>query len=145
MKFRIVGQFSELAEISQRLDNVEDGMVEVSKAMAHEVMDSLIPGQFEKQSAPDGSKWKEIQRKGEILRDTGALLTGWGRRRAETTITGKGFIVINPVPYAPFHQFGTVRMTARKMVPESGDLPQHWEESLRDTAEEAMQLILGVK
>lgn len=145
MRFRIVGQFAELAELARRLDDIEDGIVEVSKAMAQEVMDSLIPGQFEKQGAPDGSKWKEIARKGQILRDTGALLTGWGRQKSKATVTGKGFTIINPVPYAPYHQFGTKRMDARKMVPESGDLPPHWEESLRETAEEAMQLILGVK
>ena len=167
MKFRASGDVSGLVALAQRLESMSDHMDVVATALADEVVNSLIPGQLEREEDPSGTKWRPIKRHGEILRDKGALFSGWNRG-AVVEKNRQGFTVENPVPYAAVHQFGSGTyaggsayaipnafgsgktvlhpgVPARPMVPDSGELPPSWDTSLRETAEETLAALLGGK
>jgi phage gpG-like protein len=74
----------------------------------------VIDRGFEGTKDPYGAQWaKRKQAKPwRILNKTGRLQGGW---RSETTWFGCRFS--NRVPYSEFHQYGTIFMPSRKMVP----------------------------
>jgi hypothetical protein len=177
VKFRASGDISMLLALANRLESMSEHMDKVAAALAKEVVGSLIPGQFDRQEAPDGTKWAPTIRGGEILSDKGRMKAGWSDGGAAVHHDRNGFTVENPSEYAPYHQTGTgiygprgepIRpkvapylrfavgerhfacrevkgVPARPMVPDSGELPPSWDNSLRETAEETLAALLGGK
>lgn len=76
---------------------------------------------------PEGEAWAPLKKRvGMILRDSGQL----GRFRRTRSDAG-GFTVATAASYGIYHQTGTSRMPARKMVPE-GTLPERYRRAFEE-------------
>lgn len=100
--------------------------------LAEECVELVREG-FEAEADPYGKAWAPTQRGGRILQDTGRMRSSVNRTVTESTVK-----VSVPVEYAGFHQGGTSRMPARKVVPDEGDLPPRWEARLDEVAEDLL-------
>lgn len=100
------------------------GMQGLSRNLAEETVELVREG-FDKERDPFGKRWAKLKyRSGRILQDTGRL-----RIFKPGSVTAKGFTVSSGAPYGRYHQGGTRRIPARKMVPDSG-LPARWRTAL---------------
>lgn len=90
----------------------------------------VVDDQYAEGRGPDGATWAPLKRSGRPshLQDTLAMS---GASRALKGV--KGITVTIPRP-ANFHQSGTERMEARKLVPDGEPLPGRWGEVARETA-----------
>lgn len=81
---------------------------------------------FEREEDPMGNGWAPPARDygHPLMRDTRRLQEG-----AEVTATNDGVRIVVDVPYAEYHQDGTDRMPARKIVPE-GVLSAEWADAI---------------
>jgi phage virion morphogenesis protein len=99
----------------------------------------LVKEGFDRQSDPSGRAWARLKvRRGRILQDTGRLKGGWHR-----TATTAASVSVGPsVKYATYHQTGTRRMVARKMVPD-GELPRRWSVRVDRVVKEVLSEAFG--
>lgn len=106
--------------------------------VAEEVIELVREG-FERESDPYGAKWAGLKsRSGRILQDTGGLRTSFHRKSLSDTETTVGA----GKSYARYHQDGTKRMPARKMVPD-GDIPGEWRSRINEIAALAIKHAFG--
>jgi phage gpG-like protein len=121
--FKALGQFRTKLEASDRL------LLNHSKEMRRDVL-ALIDEGFEQRKDPVGHKWRRRKKRypWPILNKTLALRKGW----KATTAGKRGVDLTNRVPYTGFHQHGTPRMVARKMVPDQRLSPR-WRHRLMKT------------
>lgn len=116
------------------------GLRSVMAAVAEEGIELVREG-FDKERDPYGAKWKPLKRRsGRILQDTGRLKASWHRR----SVTAQRAVIGSAVGYARFHQSGTDRMPARRMVP-SGKLPASWRKQIHAVALKAFKSSIGFK
>lgn len=77
---------------------------------------------FSDSATPEGGRWAQLRyRIGSPL-----VLTGRLSRSFRARLTRDGFALETSVPYASYHQTGTARMAARRMLPRDGSLPTSW-------------------
>jgi phage gpG-like protein len=97
----------------------------------------LVQDGFREQRNPFGHAWPPKKRP-----DGRAILVGRTtrlRRSWHLERTARGVITIaSAVVYTPYHQHGTRRMPARKMVPDD-ELPPAWNAALNETALELLE------
>lgn len=102
----------------------------INENLAEEAIDLIKQG-FRDQADPYGRAWagKKVPDGRAILTGrTGFLKSGWHRTR----LSRRGFTVAPSVTYAVYHQTGTQRMVARKMIPD-GDLPDRYSRAFAET------------
>lgn len=135
----LTGDFAALNAIVTQLEEAPEALLAANENMAEESIDLVRQG-WRKQRAPDGKKWKvKVRPDGRaILVRTGTLRNSFAVTRVDLT----GFTITGTANYGGFHQSGTSRMVARKMVPEN-QLPAKWEIALNNAAEDALEEHFG--
>lgn len=113
-----------LLKAAKSCKSLEHAIVEGAVAAAKET-ERLIAEGFREQKSPYGRRWpaRKDPKSGShpILDKTGKLKRSWSVKAR-----GKGLLIrTTGVDYARYHQSGTKRMPARRMVPE-GKLPPKW-------------------
>lgn len=109
---------------------------------ASEKIAEAIQEQFDAGVDPYGEPWAplapstlERKRGPGILDETGAM-----RESIEVSpMAGAGIKVTVGTDYAQFHQTGTSRMPARKILPDESGLPDTWERAIEDAVDEAFE------
>lgn len=88
---------------------------------------------FQASKDPYGAGWAPLKRRaGQPLRDTGRLANSFTFEASPTQVR-----VWTNVAYAGYHQTGTKKMVARKMVPDD-DLPLAWEQAFVEAAQDTL-------
>lgn len=125
----ITGDFPKLAKWIGRLNATSPLLRTVAKNMSEEAL-SLVADGFRREADPYSDAWAKLKvRQGKILQDTGRLKK-WHR----VELSPIGFRIAPTVDYAKYHQRGTSRMVARKMVPSGGVLPERWRRQMLEAA-----------
>lgn len=135
-------QTAGLDQLIRKLQRASDPAVlrSIMAVVAEEAIDLVKEG-FDKERDPYGAKWQPLKRRaGRILQDTGRLKASWHRR----SVTATRAVIGSAAGYAKFHQFGTRRMPARRMVP-SGKLPGLWRKAIHEAAIETFKSSIGFK
>jgi phage virion morphogenesis protein len=141
----------ELQALKTKLDALRpQSLAKLSKKLAKETL-NLIEEGFRDQSDPYGNRWaalKAPRRRGKargrtrgghrILSDTGGL-----KRFRVQRADGAGFKIAATVDYAVYHQSGTRKMVARRVVPDESGLPPAWLRRYDDTVGEWLSSHLG--
>lgn len=130
----VTGDFGKLTDWAKRLRASDRVLRSVAKNMAEEALDLVAQG-FADEKDPYGRAWAKLKvRRGKILQDTARLKRSWHRVKLSET----GFTIAAGASYATFHQAGTKRMAARKMVPDGGNLPASWRAAMLEAAHEVL-------
>ncbi|MEN6535499.1 MAG: phage virion morphogenesis protein [Bryobacteraceae bacterium] len=145
MRLKVSGSaIGKLKEFRNRIASLEGAIEQLGMNLAEEAVDLVLQG-FQKQANPYGEGWaakKHPDGRSILVGKTTNLRRGWGRR---ATKIGKLRWRIAPgptAPYARYHQDGTknkdgsVRMVARKMIPDTRGMPAEWQEAFKETATE---------
>lgn len=101
-------------------------MPELNRRLAEFTLGEVQQG-FVDETDPSGRQWKPRKNIGDghpLLNETGLLFDSF------TAVIYKrgGFAVVNSVVYAQFHQHGTDRMPARRMLPSPTRIPRKYRE-----------------
>lgn len=112
--------FRELGKFKTKLQKSDQLLLAASREMRQEGL-KLIDEGFQSRTDPIGRKWKRRKKRKPwpILNKTLALRRGWKGQSNKTS-----FSFVNAVPYTVFHQKGTRKMVARKMVPDRSLSPK---------------------
>lgn len=116
-------------------DAAPDVLTQISVGGAEELL-SLTKDRFRTETEPGGRPWepkKARDGRKTLSGKTSRLKGGWHVKRTASD----GFTIAPSVDYATYHQTGTKRMAARKMVPE-GHLPAAYSKALEEVATEAL-------
>lgn len=118
------GGLDALIEASEAVDS--PAQLRREAAASVDMIESLYVQGFEREEAPDGSKWAPPKHDygHPLMRDTRDLQNG-----AVVSPEGNGVRITVDVPYAHYHQDGTDNMDARKIVPD-GPLGERWERQI---------------
>jgi hypothetical protein len=113
-----------------QLEQMLDELIQTPRKIAVEVapkITKLLQRQFARGVDPYGRKWRRLATgRAAHLTKTGKLRSG---TRAMPGMGGRaGLRVVVGMPYGSFHQTGTSRMPARKILPERG-MPAAWREA----------------
>ena len=119
-----IGDFDALIAASEAID--QPAQIAREAAASVDMVESLYVLGFERTEAPDGSRWADpLHDYGHpLMRDTRDLQNG-----AVVTPESNGVRIVVDVPYAQYHQEGTDKMVARKIVPD-GPLGERWERQI---------------
>lgn len=123
-----------LTRVAQALGELDQIPAQASREAAREIK-KLIDREFREGVDPLGRRWAPLAT-GELsfLFDTGKLFGSVTvRPRA-----GAGIQVTVDVQYASYHQTGTRRMPARKILPEA-KLPRSWELAIEKAVENSVR------
>jgi phage gpG-like protein len=126
----IEGDFAKLHQIIEAVGQVPEKQLELATLFA-EFMRKSVEQEFWRHQDPYGSTWAPRKRDypyNPLMVRSGELMTGF-----YTSATAEGATIANDVPWAIYHQFGTVVMEARRMFPEFGDLGD-WQDPLEHVA-----------
>lgn len=138
----IDGDFKKLEALEEKLDYAasDNARTELYHKVGEKAL-ALVQDGFHKETDPYGSNWaaKKYQNGRKILVDSGTLQSSF-----EMESSPEGFTIRNDTPYAGYHQSGTDRMVARKMIPDEGSLGD-WEEPLREVMQEFFESNFGLK
>ncbi len=134
MTLTLTGDFKKLGNWAQKIQSVggDRALKELSANLAEEALELVAQG-FQDQADPAGRDWKQKKiddGRSILVGRTARLRRGWHRKRA----SARGFTIGPAVDYAKYHQGGTSRMVARKMVPD-GTLPSKWKQALEGIAQ----------
>ena len=130
-----------LRQLSAKLEAVSNGqlLAEISQNLAESAIDLVKEG-FAREEDPYGSPWAPLQhREGKILQDTGRLKNSF----TPGSSGPDGFRFGSNVQYAEFHQQGTGRLPARKMVPDGSELPDAWLREFTSVTDEILADYFG--
>jgi len=136
------GDFNRLTSLIEqaRLIASVQFRMNVLKNLAEAARTEIVLG-FATSTDPYGNRWAPLKAKpgsrrygGQPLRDRGILQNSFN---VEPTATG---ILIRAVIYAGFHQYGTRRMVARRMVPVDNNLGPRWRRSFYRVIETQLTL-----
>ena len=136
----ITGDFAGLRAIAEKLAAMPDARPDLAEAIGEEALDLVQEG-FGDSTDPYGSRWadKADGSACNLVGPTGNLRRGWHRKSVSADQ-----VTIGPsVFYASYHQSGTRRMPARRMVPDDGDIPAGWEKTITEAAEEMLRELLS--
>jgi phage gpG-like protein len=147
--------------LADKLDNPAEVIEAIAVNMAEEARNLVLEG-HENGTAPDGSKWApKVDGEPSHLVDNSDLRGAW-----HLATERDGFTISNAKIYASVHQNGAtirprnakrlafklaggmvfarkVRIPARPMVPDEGEMPAKWAERFTDVAEEILDEVLG--
>lgn len=138
----VKGDFDELAALSRNLRRLAEVPSRMATKAAEGISDA-IQQQFDAGVDPYGEPWEPLapstlaRKQGPgILDETSAMRDGI--EVAPTGGAGVGITFNDKPDVAMYHQYGTARMPARKILPEEG-LPDTWERALADAAEDEIE------
>lgn len=119
-----IGNFDALIKASEAID--QSTQIGREAAASVDMVESLYVQGFEREEAPDGSKWAPPKHDygHPLMRDTRDLQNG-----AVVTPEADGVRIVVDVEYAHYHQDGTDKMDARKIVPD-GTLGERWDRQI---------------
>lgn len=125
------GSFAQLTKLKQRLEKLPATVPQITKAAALEV-GIVLEKQYTSGTDPDGKQWQSLSDATRATGRTPPPLTASGNMRSRTKVVAgvKGITTSVPSP-GVFHQYGTKRMPARKIVP-SGTLPRNWSRPVKE-------------
>jgi phage gpG-like protein len=157
-----VDAVAQLAELARRLLTVPAMLPDLMRQLGEECVD-LIKAEHDAGEDPYGTKWVEkADGTDSHLASSGNLKSGWHITQADA-----GSVTVAPTAfYASVHQGGktiraktakglrfkvgghwvrrnSVYIPARPMVPDNRGLPDEWRDSLKETAEKAIEVLLG--
>lgn len=120
--------------LQRRLAAPDNALLTASNVIRREVR-ALIQEGFDTRTDPIGRKWapRKDRRAHPLLEETGAMRRGWVVRKR-----GTDTVLSNRVPYTGFHQNGTGRMPARKMIPDAALSPR-WRARIGKVLSKALQ------
>lgn len=132
---RLLAQMGRLSKILAELD-------QLSRRVATRVVEPLsteITREFRTGTDPYGRKWARLAN-GEpsYLTDTWKLRDG--TRAALMPGGRKGVRIVIGASYGKFHQLGTNRMPARKILPERG-MPERWRQIIKRAIAEEIESV----
>jgi phage gpG-like protein len=118
----LTGDFAKLTQWSRKFDKLGSGSLRFSIAsdMANAHL-KAIARQFERERNPYGVRWRPKQKPDG--RKTLRGPTGKLRRFRKITVNQHGYRVGSEAPYLRYHQKGTSRMVARKVIPDEQRIP----------------------
>jgi phage gpG-like protein len=118
----LTGDFQKLSQWSKKF--AEIGKPSTRFGIAGEMADAhlkAISRQFERERNPYGIRWRKKQKADG--RKTLHGPTGKLRRFRKITVNQYGYRVGSDAPYLKYHQSGTSRMVARKVIPDEQRIP----------------------
>lgn len=128
-KITFSGDFKTLQKWANQVATAPDVLDDIGENLGEEAIELVKEG-FENERDPYGKPWAKLKRRtGRILQDTGRLKGSYNRVYANRT----GFKIATGVKYAQYHQRGTARMVARRMVP-NATLPAEWRKRFVEVA-----------
>lgn len=137
----LTGNFGALERWERSLGRIGDPRTafEIADEMA-DVALGLVAQNFANQADPFGNRWAPKKRPDgrPILRGETNRLVQW--RKA--FVNQHGYRVTSAAPYARYHQTGTRRMVARRMVPTGNRLPSLWASEFRGVFIRRMHALL---
>lgn len=130
---------STLDALAKALGDLPDLIEEAGREVAP-VIREFIEEEFHAGEDPNGSAWADLaastRRKGRSwppLTDTGNMAGS-----VEVESNSSNFITITVDAPAEYHQYGTRYMPQRQILPDESQLPEKWEQAVRDAAEAAL-------
>jgi phage gpG-like protein len=119
-----IGNFDALIKASEAID--QPAQIGREAAASVDMVESLYVQGFEREEAPDGSKWAPPKHDygHPLMRDMRDLQNG-----AQVSAEPDGVRIVVDVEYAHYHQDGTDKMDARKIVPD-GALGERWDRQI---------------
>lgn len=145
MGAELSGDFAGLQALAQKLAALPGKRRDLAEAVAEEAL-YLVQEGFGASTDPYGADWapKADGSKCNLVA-TCDLRRGWHRKSlsADQTTIGPS------VDYGKWHQSGThhegggIKMVARKMVPDDGDIPPEWEQAIEEAAAEMLRELLS--
>lgn len=138
------GDLAGLRELAENLRKLGGVPSRASRAASEKIAE-VIQDQFDAGVDPYGEPWAPLapstleRKQGPgILDETGAM-----RESIDVSpMSGAGVKVTIGEDYARFHQEGTSRMPARKILPEE-ELPDTWARAIEDAVDEAFEKTLA--
>lgn len=121
----------------------DDALPTIAEQIAEEMVNLSAKG-FKKKADPYGARWAPRVRT--TKRNAGKNLlvaTGVMRDSVSATHTATTATVQYGQSYAQFHQDGTSKMVARKLVPDEGRIPDTWATEFADVAEDVLEELFG--
>jgi len=127
-----------LERLRQRLEGGTEGLRSTICANLAEETINLVREGFADTTDPYGSGWAGTKRGNRPLHGpSGVLRNAWSPHSS-----AGGFGASSGVGYAGFHQQGTSRFVARKMVPDD-DIPAAWSARYDEVVEELLDEFFG--
>jgi phage gpG-like protein len=136
----VAGDFAGLQAIAGKLAAMPEHLPALAKAIGDEAIDLVKQG-FADRTDPYGAQWADKADGSAcfLVGPTGNLKDGWHTKEISASQ-----VVIGPaVYYGAFHQGGTRKMKARKMVPDDGNIPATWEATIEEAATEMIRELLS--
>ena len=125
--------FAQLARLIENLGGLAEKGTEAVAEKLEPAINQVIQAEYDQGKGPDGSTWAaKADGSASHLQKTGAMRSG-----TEVVRGVKGVSVRVPKP-GGYHQGGTSRMPARKLVPDGEPLPPDWAKA----AEEATRTVV---
>lgn len=118
-----------------RLEELLGKLAKIPSPVAKDVapqISALVQKQFKEGTDPYGRPWRKLMRSTLNRGRTPPPLTDTGKLRDGTKAyaIGNAVHVVVGMPYGYFHQVGTRRMVARRILPQAG-MPKAWNEALK--------------
>ena len=150
----LTGDFHRLARLRQQLEAISRGGLQkqCATAFANETV-KLMVDEFNQQRDPYGKPWAPRKRPPDwairafgLMQDDHRLLDKSGKMidslRAKPLANGN--VKVTMRPYAQFHQTGTDKMVARKLVPDDAmDLGPIWGRAFNRVADDILRGMLS--
>jgi hypothetical protein len=125
----VADPFAQLAKLIGNLENLADKGADAVAEKLEPAINSVLQAEYEQGRGPNGETWAaKSDGSSSHLQDTGAMRAGTQAVRGV-----KGVSVKIPKP-GGFHQGGTSKMVARKLVPDGEPLPGEWRKAAEDAA-----------
>lgn len=125
---------------SKLLTKLSKEFIPLLNARLAETTLGLVQDGFNDESDPYDRNWKARKHIGDghpILDETGHLRNSF----VPVVYKAGGFAVVNNVPYAAYHQYGTEVMPARRMLPAQTRIPRKYREAWQIVLDELVNEI----
>lgn len=121
--------FAQLAKLIGNLEGLATNGPEAVSEALEPAIQRVIEAEYDQGKDPSGQAWaNKVDGTPSRLQKTGAMRAGTNAVRGV-----KGVTVRIPLP-GGFHQGGTVKMVARKLVPDGEPLPETWAKAAEQAA-----------
>lgn len=131
--------FAELARLIDNLENLAENGADAVAASLEPALQDVLEREYDDGKGPSGETWARLKQDGSPshLQKTGAMRAG-----TQVVRGVKGVSVRIPSP-GGYHQDGTSRMEARRLVPDGEPLPPQWEKAAEKAAVDTIVNGLG--
>lgn len=139
IEYRFDEALRRLEKAAKKFAGSSRKVADIRRDIASELV-VIIDEQFRTSSDPWGGKWAPKKR------DNGKptlISTSNMRRGFFVSVVGPKIKIVNSAAYSGYHQSGTSKMVARKMVPDTGAMPRKWEPRLRKVAKNGFTRYFG--